>query len=158
MIKLVAILIMAPVNKGKVLFTCREATCGKNFTDRTNRDRYEKTFNHKPLKRKSKESLFDDTTKKYKCATPGCPATCKFKGNIVRHMKDCAKQNMRKEQNADSKVCPYCGKAFAQKSNSDRHGKNQHEDSDFNHTFEDENFDDGTVVSLTFVPEFDRND
>ena len=149
---------MAPVNKAKVLFTCREATCGKNFTDRTNRDRYEKTFNHKPLKRKSKESLFDDTTKKYKCATPGCPATCKFKGNIVRHMKDCAKQNMRKEQNADSKVCPYCGKAFAQKSNSDRHGKNQHEDSDFNHTFEDENFDDGTVVSLTFVPEFDRND
>ena len=36
--------------------------------------------------------------------------------------------------------------------------KNQHEDSDFNHTFADETFDDGTVVPLTFVPEFDRND
>ena len=68
MIKLVAILIMAPV--GKVLFTCREATCGKNFTDRSNRDRHEKRFNHKPLKRKSKEPLFDDTAKKYKCANP----------------------------------------------------------------------------------------
>ena len=55
---------MAPVNKGKVLFTCREATCGKNFTDRSNRDRHEKRFNHKPLKRKSKEPLFDDTAKK----------------------------------------------------------------------------------------------
>ena len=22
---------MAPVNKGKMLFTCREATCGKNY-------------------------------------------------------------------------------------------------------------------------------
>ena len=36
--------------------------------------------------------------------------------------------------------------------------KNQHEDSDFNHTFADETFDDGTVVPLTFVSEFDRND
>ena len=37
--------------------------------------------------------------------------------------------------------------------------KNQHEeDSDFNHTFADETFDDGTVVPLTFVPEFDQND
>ena len=46
---------MAPVNKRKVLFTCLEATCGKNITDRSNRDRHEKRFNHKPLKRKSKE-------------------------------------------------------------------------------------------------------
>ena len=29
--------------------------------------------------------------------------------------------------------------------------------SDFNHTFADETFDDGTVVPLTFAPEFDRN-
>ena len=92
MIKLVAILIMAPVNKGKVLFTCREATCGRNFTHRSNRDRHEKRFNHKPLKHKSKEPLFEDAAKKYKCATPGCPTTSEFKGNIVRHMKDCAKQ------------------------------------------------------------------
>ena len=80
------------------------------------------------------------------------------KGNIVGHMKNCAKQKMRKEQNADSKVCPYCAKVFVQKSNGDRHVKNQHEDSDFNHTFADETFDDGTVVPLTFVSEFDRND
>ena len=73
---------MAPVNKGKVLFTCREETCGKKFTDRSNRDRHEKRFNHKPLQRKSKEPLFDDTTKKYYCASPGCPSTSKFKGNI----------------------------------------------------------------------------
>ena len=78
---------MTTVNKGNVLFTYREATCGKNFTDRSNRDRYEKCFNHKPLKRKSKEPSFDDTAKKYKCATPGCATTSKFKGNIVRHKK-----------------------------------------------------------------------
>ena len=30
--------------------------------------------------------------------------------------------------------------------------------SDFNHTFADETFDDGTVVPLTFVLEFDQND
>ena len=51
---------MAPVNKGKVLFNCREATCVKNFTDRSSRDRHEKRFNHKPLKRKSEKPLFDD--------------------------------------------------------------------------------------------------
>ena len=98
MIKLVAILIMAPVNKGKVLFTCREATCGRNFTHRSNRDRHEKRFNHKPLKHKSKEPLFEDAAKKYKCATPGCPTTSEFKGNIVRHMKDCAKQKLERNK------------------------------------------------------------
>ena len=82
---------MAPVNKGKVLLTYREATCGKNFTDRSNRDRSEKRFNHKPLKRKSKKPLFDDTAKEYNCATPRCATASKFKGNIVRHMKYCAK-------------------------------------------------------------------
>ena len=95
---------MAPVNKGKVLFTCREATYGKNFTERSSRDRHEKRFNHKPIKRKSKEPLFDNTAKKYKCATPGCPTTSKFKGNIVRDMKDCAKQKMGKGKKADNKV------------------------------------------------------
>ena len=50
-------------------------------------------------------------------------------------------------------------KVFVQKSNRERHVKNQHEeDTDFNHTFADETFDDGTVVPLTFVSEFDRND
>ena len=73
-------------------------------------------------------------------------------------MKDCAKQKMRKEQKADNKVCPYCGKVFVQKSYRDCHVKNQHEDSDFSHTFADEIFDDGTVVPVTFVPEFDQND
>ena len=68
------------------------------------------------------------------------------------------KQKMRKEQKADNKACTYYGKAFVQKSNRDRHAKNQHEDSDFNHIFADETFDDGTVVPLTPVPKFDRND
>ena len=65
---------------------------------------------------------------------------------------------MREEQKVDNKLYPYCGKIFVQKSNRDCRVKNQHEDSDFNHTFADETFDDGTVVPLTFVPEFDRND
>ena len=143
---------MAPVNKGKVLFTCREATYGKNFTERSSRDRHEKRFNHKPLKRKSKEPLFDNTAKKYKYATPGCPTTSKFKGNIVRDKKDCAKQKMGKGKKADNKVCPYCEKVFVQKSNWDRHVKNKHEDSNFNHTFADATFDDGTVVLLHLFP------
>ena len=98
---------MAPVNKRKMLFTCQEATCGKNFTNRSNRDRHGMRFNHKPLKRKSKEPFFDDTAKKCRSAIPGYPTTFRFKGNIVRHMKDCAKQKMIKEQKADNKVYPY---------------------------------------------------
>ena len=73
---------MAPANKGKVLFTCREAIMVRPLpTEVMEID--EKCFNHKPIKYKSKEPLFDDMAKKYKCATPGCPTMSKFKGNIA---------------------------------------------------------------------------
>ena len=71
---------MAPVNKGKE-FICWEKTCSKNFNDRSNRDRHEKRFNHKVVKRRCKQPLFDEKEKKYHCVTPGCSKNSKFKGN-----------------------------------------------------------------------------
>ena len=78
---------MAPV-KRKV-FTFREKDCcKKNFIDKSNIDINEKRFHRKPLKRRHIQHLFDEVKSKY-CATPGCSTKSKFKGNVVRHMKDC---------------------------------------------------------------------
>ena len=82
---------MATVNKGKV-FTCREKMCSKNITDRGNRDGHEKRFNHKVAKRRCKQSLFDEKEKKDYCVTPACSTNSKFKGNVVRYMKNCPHQ------------------------------------------------------------------
>ena len=76
---------MAPVKKGD--FTCREKTCLKKFTDRSNRDRQEKRFNHEQKAiRKGLEPLFDKDGKKFNCATTLCTFSSKFKGNVIRHM------------------------------------------------------------------------
>ena len=112
---------MAPVNKCKV-FTCREKTCSK--IDRSNRDKHEKRFNHKMAKLRCKQLFLDEKENIYHCATPGCSMNSKFKGNIVRHMKDSAQQQLRNEQKADNIVCHYCGKTFVQKSNRDCHVRN----------------------------------
>lgn len=77
---------MAPV-KRKV-FTFRKKDCCKNFTDKSNRDIIAKRFHRKPLKRRHIQPLFDEAKPKY-CATPGCSMKFEFKGNIVRHKKDC---------------------------------------------------------------------
>ena len=118
---------MAPVSSKEKVFYCRNKDCNKCFTDRSNRNRHEKKSNHKPTaKKKSSQPLFNEAEKKYKCAVPGCSAQSKFKGNITRHMKDCSKINLRKEQKENNKVCGICGKRFEQKFNRDRHVKNQH--------------------------------
>ena len=52
---------MAP-GKGK-LFTCWEMTCCKNFANRRKKDKHEKSFNHKPVKRRHKQTLFDELEK-----------------------------------------------------------------------------------------------
>ena len=53
---------MAPVNSQKA-FSCRERTCKKTFTDRSNRDRHEKPFNHKPVKYNNMQPLFNEKEK-----------------------------------------------------------------------------------------------
>ena len=79
---------MAPVNIGW------GKTCSKNFTDRSSRNRHEKNFNHKVAKRRCKQHFSDEKEKKYDCVTTGCSRNSKFKDNIVRHLKDCAQQQL----------------------------------------------------------------
>ena len=52
---------MAPV-KVKV-FTCQEKTCCKSFTNRSNRDRHEKRFHYKAVKRRNKQPFFGEVEK-----------------------------------------------------------------------------------------------
>ena len=107
---------MAPVNKSKVFF-CRDESCTKKFTDMSNRNRHEKRFNHKPaavVKKRTKQPLYNHIEKKYTCALPGCSVKSNFKGNITRHMKDCAEQMLRKKKKDGNKVCEFCGKTFGQ--------------------------------------------
>ena len=121
---------MAPVNKSKVFF-CRDESCTKKFTDMSNRNRHEKRFNHKPaavVKKRTKQPLYNHIEKKYTCALPGCSVKSNFKGNITRHMKDCAEQMLRKKKKDGNKVCEFCRKTFGQIYNRDRHVKTQHED------------------------------
>ena len=75
-------------------------------------------------KLRCKQLFLDEKENIYHCATPGCSMNSKFKGNIVRHMKDSAQQQLRNEQKADNIVCHYCGKTFVQKSNRDCHVRN----------------------------------
>ena len=44
---------MAPTNKGKGIFKCREVTCSKTFTLIQNRSKHEKKFKHAPVTRRS---------------------------------------------------------------------------------------------------------
>ena len=91
-----------------------------------NRDRREKRFNHKLLISKCKELLFNENEKKYYCPTPGCSTESSFKGNVVRHMKDCVQQKIQKEKKTYNKKCQFCGKTFAQKPNRDHQVRNRH--------------------------------
>ena len=100
------------------------------------------------------QTIFDEKENKHYCVTPACSNNSKFKGNIVRHMKNCAQQQLWKDQKADNKVCQYCGKTLAQKANRDCHVRNQHEDGTFDQTDANEAIDQ-TVVPLTLVPEFE---
>ena len=38
------------------------------------------------------QTIFDEKENKHYCVTPACSNNSKFKGNIVRHMKNCAQQ------------------------------------------------------------------
>ena len=80
------------------MFSCRERTCKRTFTDRSDRDRHEKRFNHKPAKYNTTQPLFNEKEKKYCCPIPGCSFSSKFKGKIISHMKDYVKQLKRKEE------------------------------------------------------------
>ena len=121
----------------------------------SNRNRHEKRFNHKPaavVKKRTKQPLYNHIEKKYTCALPGCSVKSNFKGNITRHMKDCAEQMLRKKKKDGNKVCELCGKTFGQKYNRDRHVKTQHEDKTFSNIV-DESDNDAAIP--TFVPQVD---
>ena len=144
---------MAPVNKSKVFF-CRDESCAKKFTDMSNRNRHEKRFNHKPaavVKKRTKQPLYNHIEKKSTCALPGCSVKSNFKGNITRHMKDCAEQMLRKKKNDGNKVCEFCGKTSGQKYR-DRHVKTQNEDKTFSNIVDES--DNGAAIP-TFVSQVD---
>ena len=54
---LILTILMAPTNKGKGIFKCREVTCSKTFTLIQNRSKHEKKFKHAPVTRRSSTSL-----------------------------------------------------------------------------------------------------
>ena len=58
---------MAPTNKGKGIFKCREVTCSKTFTLIQNRSKHEKKFKRAPVTRRSWTSLpqYNPHTKRY---------------------------------------------------------------------------------------------
>lgn len=123
---------MAPVSKAKFYF-CRDDSCKKQFSDMSNRNKHEKRFNHQPVtlgKNRKIQPLYDEKTKLWACPTVDCPLRSKFRGNIVRHKKECTKVMVRKQKMSQNKVCEYCGKTFGQKFNRDRHVKTHHESPD----------------------------
>ena len=64
---------MAPTNKGKSIFKCREVTCSKTFILIKNRSKHEKKFKHAPVTRRSSTSLpqYNPDTKRYHCPMSG---------------------------------------------------------------------------------------
>ena len=107
---------MAPTNKGKGIFKCREVTCSKTFTLIQNRSKHEKKFKHAPVTRRSSTSLsqYNPDTK-----------STKYKRSITRHIKEGCTL-IRKETVKNNRTCNYCGMTFVRKSNRDRHVKTKH--------------------------------
>ena len=52
-IVLILTILMAPTNKGKGIFKCREVTTRKTFTLIQNRSKHEEKFKHAPVTRRS---------------------------------------------------------------------------------------------------------
>ena len=83
---------MAPTNKGKSIFKCREVTCSKTFTLIQNRSKLEKKFKHAPVTRRSSTSLpqYNPDTKRCHCPMSGCKSNSKkdIKEQLTRHIKE----------------------------------------------------------------------
>ena len=118
---------MAPANKGKGIFKCREVTSSKTFTLMQNRIKHEKTFKHAPMTRRSSTSLsqYNPETIRYHFPMSGCKSNSKYKRSITRHIKEGCTL-IRKETVKNNRTCNYCGMAFVRKSNGDRHVKTKH--------------------------------
>ena len=112
---------MAPTNKGKGIFKCREVTCSKTLVS------MKKKFKHAPVTRRSSTSLpqYNPDTKRYHCSMSGCKSNSKYKRSITRHIKEGCTL-IRKETVKNNRTCNYCGMAFVRKSNGDRHVKTKH--------------------------------
>ena len=117
---------MAPTNKGKGIFKCREVTCSKTFTLIQNPSEHEKKFKHAPVTRRSSNSLpqYNPDRKRYHCPMSGCKSNSKYKRSITRHIKGCTL--IRKETVKNNRTCNYCGMTFVRKCNRDRHVKTKH--------------------------------
>ena len=118
---------MAPTNKGKGIFKCREVTCSKTFTLIQNRSKHEKKFKHAPVTRRSSTSFpqYNPDTKRYHCPMSGCKSKSKYKRSITRHIKEGCTL-IRKETVKNNRTCNYCGMTFVRTSNRDRHVKTEH--------------------------------
>ena len=118
---------MAPTNKGKGIFKCREVTCSKTFTLIQNRSKHEKKFKRAPVTRRSRTSLpqYNPHTKRYHCPMSSCKSNSKYKRRTTRHIKEGCTL-IRKETVKNNRTCNYCGMTFVRESNEDRHVKTKH--------------------------------
>ena len=112
--------------------TCRNAECGKTYSNRSNRDRRENKSDYSPAPRRIglQIPIFSKELKKYSCPLTNCPVTSTFKSNITRYIK-AGCQTLSKKK-VDNKVYLYCKETFAQKSNWDRHIKRIHSNAEPN--------------------------
>ena len=133
-------------------FPCRSENCKKSFSTKSNRNKHEKLKNHgSQLEEKTKIPFFDTL---YRCPANGCDVESKYKYNIVKHLKICVELKKRRNTVANSKVCPVCSKAFAQKSNRDRNVKNFYQDSENDIVIDnqrDENMQNETIPSMALA-------
>ena len=81
---------MAPTNKGKGFFKCREVIYSKTFTLIQNRSKHEKKFKHTPVTRRSSTLLpqYNPDTKRYHCPMSCCKSNSKYKRSTTRHIKE----------------------------------------------------------------------
>ena len=108
----------------KMVVPCRSVNRKKPFSTTTNRNKQERPNGHGP-----QDTLrpipFDASRQMYTCPIPNYK-TCKYKYNIVKHLKSCYEISKKKKSLADNKVYDVCKKTFAKKSNHDRHNRQFH--------------------------------
>jgi len=131
-------------------WNCRDNSCNKSFSNKSNRDRHERKADHAPPNRRDSilNPVFNEESMEYGCPLLGCNSTSKYKSNISRHIKAGCPTLSVKE---DNRVCPHCKQIFTQKSNRDRHVKRMHPaESEILSNFDEEN-------DSEIIPTFDQD-
>ena len=92
----------------------------KSFTTKSNRNKHEKLKEHGPTVTKTR-ILFDETSRLYAGPRKDRNVQSGYKSNVLKHLKPCDSIWKKRKSVANNKICSFCSKVFAQKSNRDRH-------------------------------------